>query len=258
MPGTLEHLARERFAGHSILVTGASGEIGSAVAAALVAEGARVTLADIDGAALARLVAELGPAAHAVPTDVTVESDVERAVLEAVDFGDGLNGVFNNAGIEGPVGPIVELDLARLVQVLQVNVVGAASVLKHSLPHLVAGGVVVQTGSTASVAGAPHMAPYVASKHALLGFTRSASREAAGRGVRVTAVLPGPVEGPMMQRITAGRAATSQAVAADPTALDDGRYAKVGEVASTVLFLLSDEAAFVTGSGLLVDGGRLA
>ncbi|SDZ01429.1 NAD(P)-dependent dehydrogenase, short-chain alcohol dehydrogenase family [Geodermatophilus africanus] len=248
----------QRFTGLSILVTGAAGEIGSAVAGALVAEGARVTLADLDATVLTQLADELGSAAHAVPTDVTVEEDVERAVAEAVAFAGGLHGVFNNAGIEGPVGPITELDLDRFAQVLRINVLGAAAVLKHSLPRLDAGGAVVQTGSTASVAGSAHMAPYVASKHALLGLTRVASREVAARGVRVTAVLPGPVHGRMMQRIESGRSGSGTATATTPTALDGGRYATVAEVVSAVLFLLSGEAGFVAGTGLLMDGGRLA
>jgi NAD(P)-dependent dehydrogenase (short-subunit alcohol dehydrogenase family) len=250
--------ARQRFAGRSVLVTGAAGEIGSTVARGLVEEGAKVTLVDRDSEALTALAAELGARAHPVTTDITVESEVVRAVDEAANFGDGLHGVFNNAGIEGPVGPITDLDLGRLEQVLKVNVWGAAAVLKHCLRHLGPGGVVVQTGSTASLAGAPHMGPYVASKHALLGLTKVASREVAARGVRVVALCPGPVVGRMMDRINDGRSAANTATSANATTLDEGRYASVEEVASAALFLLSDEAGFVTGTHLVVDGGRLA
>jgi len=250
--------ARQRFAGRSALVTGAAGEIGSAVARALVEEGATVTLVDRDKAAVATVAAELGSRAHAVAADVTVESDVEHAVTEAYEFGNGLQCVFNNAGIEGPVGPIEDLDLARLEQVLAVNVLGAAAVLKHSLRRLGSGGVIVQTGSTASLAGAPHMGPYVASKHALLGLTKVASREASARGVRVAAVCPGPVAGRMMERINSGRSESNTATAASATTVDGGRYASVGEIVSAVLFLLSEDAGFVSGSALVVDGGRLA
>lgn len=247
-----------RFEGRSALVTGAAGEIGAAVAQRLVAEGALVTLVDRDAGALASLCDSLGSRALAVPADVTVEVEVERALAAAADFGGGLHLVFNNAGIEGPVGPIQDLDLAALERVLRVNVVGAAAVLKHSLRVLGSGGVVVQTGSTASLAGAPHLGPYVASKHALLGLTKVASREVAGRGVRVTAICPGPVAGPMMNRINGGRDDAGTPAKPDPAVLDGGRYATAAEIAATVTFLLSDEAGFVTGTGVLVDGGRLA
>ncbi|MFJ8816581.1 SDR family NAD(P)-dependent oxidoreductase [Amycolatopsis thermoflava] len=247
-----------RFSGRSALVTGAAGEIGSAVAERLVSEGALVTLVDRDAGALAALSDKLGPRASGVPADVTVEGEVEQAVAAAARFGGGLHLVFNNAGVEGPVGPIQDLDLAALERVLRVNVLGAAAVLKHSLRLLGPGGVVVQTGSTASVAGAPRLGPYVASKHALLGLTKVASREVAGRGVRVTAICPGPVAGRMMARINGGRGGAATASVSDPAALDGGRYATVAEIAATVVFLLSEEAGFVTGTGMLVDGGRLA
>ncbi|MFR9800853.1 SDR family NAD(P)-dependent oxidoreductase [Pseudonocardia sp. RS010] len=252
----------DRFPDRSALVTGASGDIGSAVARGLVAEGARVTLVDRDAAAVTALAAELGAAARGVEADVTVEADVERAFAAAVEFGRGLHLVFNNAGIEGPVGPLHELDLDRLAAVLQVNVVGAAAVLKHTLPHLGPGGVVVQTASTAGLSGAPLMGPYVASKHALLGLTTVASREVAPRAVRVTAVCPGPVAGHMMSRIDGGRSDLGAPSGAGRlptgTILDGGRYATVEEVAGSVSFLLGPDAGFVTGSALVADGGRLS
>lgn len=250
--------SRHRFAGRSALVTGAAGDIGSAVARALVQEGARVTLLDRDTRALAPLARDLGTAALAVVADLARESEVEEAVGRAVDFGGGLHCVFNNAGVEGPVGPLEDLDLAELERVLRINVVGAAAVLKYSLRRMGPGGSVVQTGSTASVSGAAHLAPYVVSKHALMGLTRTASREVAGRGVRVSAICPGPVEGQMMDRISGGRADADTPSALDPTALDGGRRASLGEVVSAVLFLLSEESGFITGTGLLADGGRLA
>jgi NAD(P)-dependent dehydrogenase (short-subunit alcohol dehydrogenase family) len=245
-----------RFAGRSALVTGAAGEIGSAVAGALAREGARLTLLDQDAAALEPVAAATG--GLAVPTDVADEGQVSAAVTRAVEHGGGLHLVFNNAGVEGPVAPLEDLDLVAMERVLRINVVGAAAVLKHALPHLGRGGVVVQTGSTASLRGAEHMAPYVASKHALLGLTRTAAKEAAIRGIRVTAVLPGPVDGRMMQRIEGGRDTSGTARPGAAAVLDDGRRARVEEIVSAVLFLLSDEASFVTGHGLVVDGGRLA
>lgn len=251
-----EHTAG--FAGAGALVTGAAGEIGAGVARGLVERGARVSLLDRDRDALAQLADTLGEQALAVPVDVSHESQVAEAVQTAEEHGRGLSVVFNNAGIEGPVGPIESLDLQELEAVFRVNVIGAAAVLKHALPRMGPGGVALQAGSTASVAGAPHLTPYVASKHALLGLTRSASREVACRGVRVSAILPGPVSGRMMERISGGREDAETAGTSNPTALDGGRYATVEEVVAAVLFLLGPDAGFVAGTGLLLDGGRLA
>ncbi|KAE8765882.1 SDR family NAD(P)-dependent oxidoreductase [Georgenia thermotolerans] len=253
--------ARDRFRGRSALVTGAGGDIGSAVAARLAAEGAKVTLVDRDRDALDGVAAAItrgGGDVRPYPADVAVEDEVAQAVAAAVTFGGGLDCVFNNAGVTGPVAPVTELDLAAVARVLQVNVLGALAVAKHTLPHLKAGGVLVQTGSTASVAGAPHLAPYVMSKHALLGLTRAAAKEVAGRGVRVCAISPGPVQGRMMAGIDGGRERAGTEPPPNPLALDGGRYARVGEVVDAVLFLLSDDASFVSGSALVVDGGRLA
>lgn len=250
---------RQDFDGAGGLITGASGLLGRTVARNLVDAGARVTLGDLPSIALTELGNELGPLAHVVPLDVTVERDVEHAVEAARKWAGGtLEFVFNNAGIEGPIVPLVDLDPVEFARVLMVNVVGAATVLKHALRVVGDGARIVSTGSTASIAGSPHMAPYVASKHALLGLTKTASREAASRGVRVTALLPGPVDGPMMQRISEGRAATGASSATQPTVLDGGRLADVDEIARAAVFLLSKESSFMTGTGLLVDGGRTA
>jgi NAD(P)-dependent dehydrogenase (short-subunit alcohol dehydrogenase family) len=102
------------------------------------------------------------------------------------------------------------------------------------------------------------LAPYVASKHALLGLTRTASREVAARGIRVCAVLPGPTEGRMMERLEQGRATSGSVSTVASTVLDGGRYATVAEIVAAVMFLCSPDASFVSGAGLLVDGGRSA
>ena len=251
--------AKGSFVSSAGLVTGAGGHLGSAVARALVNAGARVTLADLPSDSLEALANELGNRAQAINMDVLDENQVAQAVRAAHKFGGNrLDFVFNNAGTEGPIGPLSELDLDAFRQALAVNVTGAAAVLKHALQLVGDGARIVQTGSTASIAGASDMAPYVASKHALLGLTRVASREAAGRGIRVTALLPGPIEGPMMQRIAEGRSTTNTAVADQLTVLDGGRRARVGEIVSAAMFLLGEESSFVAGTELVVDGGRNA
>lgn len=248
-----------RFESTGGLVTGASGLLGSAVARALIEAGATVALGDLPSPALAALAYELGPRAHVVPLDVTDEVEVEHAVAAAKEWNQGrLDFVFNNAAIEGHIGPLVDLDTAHLARVLMVNVVGAATVLKHALRVVEDGARIVQTGSTASLGGAPDMAPYVASKHALLGLTRVASRESAARGIRVTALLPGPIEGPMMERIAQGRNTAGTSTLPQTTILDGGRMARVDEIVDAALFLLSKESSFMTGTGMVVDGGRTA
>lgn len=247
------------FASSAGLITGAAGHLGAAVARALTAAGARVTIADLPGDPLDSLARELGPSARAVSTDVLDEGQVADAVRAAYEFGGGrLDFVFNNAGTEGPIGPLTELDVAAFGRTLAVNVTGAATVLKYALRVVADGARIVQTGSTASIAGAPDMAPYVASKHALLGLTRVASREAARRGIRITALLPGPIRGPMMQRISAGRTAARTSTSGQDTALHGGRPAEVAEIVRAALFLLSAESSFVAGTELVVDGGRNA
>jgi NAD(P)-dependent dehydrogenase (short-subunit alcohol dehydrogenase family) len=246
------------FDGRGALVTGAAGDLGRAIVRALVDRGARVAMLDVDAEALHALERELGTSVKPIPCDVAEEAQVADAVAAATAFADGLDLVVSNAGIEGPVGPLEELDLTAFERVLRINVLGPAAVLKHVLPGLSRGACVVHTGSTASVAGAPHVAPYVASKHALLGLTRAASREVAARGIRVCAVLPGPIEGRMMERLDDRRATSGAVTSAASTVLDGGRYAKVEEVVAAVLFLLGPDAGFVAGTGLLVDGGRLA
>lgn len=242
------------------LITGAAGQLGSSVARALVDAGARLTLADLPGEALDRLRKEFGDRAHVVELDVLDEERVAETMKEAQQFGGGrMDFVFSNAGVEGPVGPLTDLDVGSLTRTLAVNVVGPAIVLKYALRLLEPGGRVVQTGSTASTTGAPNLAPYVASKHALLGLTRVASREVADRGIRVTCLMPGPIDGPMMTRIEAGRAAAETPTGpAASTVLDGGRRAQVDEIVQAALFLLGEESSFVAGVGLMVDGGRSA
>ena len=250
--------SRQRFLGKVGVVTGASGLLGRSVVRALVDEGARVIASDLPGDALDTLSEEVGDAVRCVPADVTNEEEVATLFDAAVSNGP-LNFVFNNAGVEGSVGAVRDLDIPALRRALDINVVGTAIVLKHALLAVADGAHVVQSGSTASLSGAAGMAPYVVSKHGVLGLTRTASKEEAGKGIRVNAVLPGPIASPMMSRIAAGRESAMSAVSplSDDT-LNGGRQAEVHEIVSAVLFLLSDESSFVAGSGLLVDGGRNA
>ncbi|MCK9503766.1 MAG: SDR family oxidoreductase [Porticoccaceae bacterium] len=246
--------------GRLAVVTGAAGEIGREVVARLVAAGAKVLAVDLDPLALQQMEKDFGSAVKTVVADVSDEASVQNYAEMAARLGNGkVDLFFNNAGIEGPVAPITNQDVNRFDMVMGVNVRGVFLGLKHILRLMGKGGVVVNTASTAALRGAVGLSPYIASKHAVLGLTKTAALEVADKGIRVCAVCPGPVEGKMMNRITEKRNAVQGATAPTPgVGLGGGRLAKVDEIAAAILFLFSDDASFVTGAPFIVDGGRSA
>lgn len=255
----------DRFKGKAVVVTGAAGGIGRAACVRFASEGARVLavdLADTDLAATVEAASQGSGECLSAMADVTVASDVEGYVATAVDTFGGVDMLFNNAGIEGQISPLVEYDDDRFDQVLEVNVQGVWRAMKYVAPVMAegGGGVIVNTASVAGLLGTPGIIAYGASKHAVVGMTKTAAIELAPMGIRVCAVCPSPIETQMMRTLEKGRGDN------DPDAVYEqlkatmplGRYGEPEEVAAFVAFLCSDEASYLTGSAFPIDGGRMA
>ncbi len=239
------------------LVTGASSGIGRATALLFAAEGARVVVAARRQAELERLVAEIhaqGGQAAALAGDVQDERYAEALVALAVERFGGLDIAFNNAGTLGPAGPTTEIDAGAWMEALNTNLSSAFFGAKHQLQSMLkrGGGSIVFTstfvGHTCSF---PGVAAYAASKSGLIGLTQALAAEYGPRGIRVNAILPGAIDTPMYRAMNSG--AEQQAFVTQLHALK--RVGTPEELARSVLYLASDDAAFVTGTASLVDGG---
>lgn len=248
-----------RFEGLTAVVTGAGGQIGGATARRLAGEGAKVLVVDRDEVGIAASVAaieEAGGVARGCLADVTDAAAIADYAAQGARLGGGrIDAFFNNAGIEGPVAPIEEYPVEEFDRVMAVNVRAVFLGLKEVLPHMDRGGAVVNTASIAGVVGAPAIVGYVAAKHAVVGITRTAALETGGRGIRVNAVCPGPIEGRMMGSLEQGWGG-QQARDMLRQAIPLGRYGAVDDVAALVAFLLSPEAAHCHGATHVVDGGQ--
>ena len=246
-------------AGKVAIVTGAAGAIGTAIADVLVARGARVVAVDRDQESLeAAFHKSTRSVAMSRVADVTREEDMEALVANVVSRLGSVDIFVPNAGVEGSVQLIPDYPLAEFRRVLEVNVVGVFLGLKYVLPAMQArgAGAVVNIASIAGLMGSTHLAAYTASKHAVIGLTRSAALECAGTGVRVNAVCPGFIDSPMMGAIAKGRRVSDAKAIGASVPLK--RLGTAHEVASLVAFVASDEASYMTGSVLTVDGGRTA
>ena len=252
-----------RYLGKVALITGAGGGIGRATAERLASEGAALLLADVAEPALAEsadAARKAGARVVAVAADVTRLEDFEALVARAERELGGLDLLVNNAGIEGVVAPIESYPLDVFDRVLAVNVRGVFLGMRAAAPALRrrGGGAIVNLASVAGVTGDPNLSAYIASKHAVIGLTRSGALAFGKDGVRVNAVAPSPVETRMMRSLEAGMGGPQGAEAVKKLVAERiplGRYAEPAEVAALIAFLGSDEARFITGSIYTIDGG---
>lgn len=239
------------------LVTGAGSGIGEAIALALAKAGARVAVQDIaldKARAVADAITAQGGAALALAGDVSDPTEVEAMVAKAADWGGGLHLLVNNAGIGGPSAPTGEYPLDVWAQVIGINLNGVFYGLRFGIPAMLksGGGAIVNMASILGSVGFANAPAYVAAKHAVVGLTKNAAMEYATQGIRVNAVGPAFIDTPLLAGFD--EAARNWLISLHPA----GRLGTADEVAALTLFLLSDQASFITGSYHLVDGGYTA
>ena len=248
------------FSGQVALVTGAANGIGRATAQAFASAGLKVVVSDVDvtgGEQTVELIRQAGGEALFVRCDVSRDAEVQALMTRVIEAYGRLDYAFNNAGIEIEKGRLNEGSEAEFDAIMGVNVKGVWLCMKYQLPLLMAqgGGAIVNTASVAGLGAAPKMSIYSASKHAVIGLTKSAAIEFAKKKVRVNAVCPAVIDTDMFRRAyEADPRKADYAAAVHPV----GRIGTVEEVASAVLYLCSEGAAFITGHALAVDGGAMA
>lgn len=243
-----------------VIVTGAGSGIGKSSALAMAEAGAKVVLADVSAAAgnaVLDLMLERGHEALFVPTDISEESDVKNLVDRTVESFGRLDCAFNNAGVEGAMRPLHEIDATEFEQTLAVNLRGTFLCIKYEVLAMRASGsgAIVNMSSVMGCVGGENMAAYSASKFGVVGLTKSAALDYAQQGIRVNAVCPGVVETPMFTNKVAAQPGVLDAVL---PAIPAQRLASPDEIAQAALWLCSDMASFVTGVAMPIDGGYTA
>jgi NAD(P)-dependent dehydrogenase (short-subunit alcohol dehydrogenase family) len=259
MPNYANRADKEVRSGQVVLVTGALTGIGRATATAFARDGASVVVSgrrDEEGEALAAELREIGSKAEYIRADVSNEDDVRALVDKTIEIFGKLDAAVNNAGTTGGTGPLVTQTAEAYASVFDTNVRGLLFCLKHELRVMIEQGYgsIVNLSSTFGERGGRGAGLYVASKHAVNGFTRSAALEVATDGIRVNAVAPGPVATDGLDKFAGGEEARAALAAGVPM----GRLGHVDEIADVIKFLTSYEARFITGQIVGVNGGKTA
>jgi NAD(P)-dependent dehydrogenase (short-subunit alcohol dehydrogenase family) len=247
--------------GKIALITGCSSGIGRATAINFAREGAIVTGADVNregGEATIKMINDSVGKANFVLADVTDAGQVQSLIAGVVKAHGRLDCAYNNAGVEGDVIELHETSERSYDRVMAINVKGVWLCLKYEIQQMrkQSGGAIVNTASVAGLSGFPSLSIYVASKHAVVGMTKSAAIECAQSGIRINAVCPGPVDTPMMERIANNEGAPGRKEF--EAIVPMRRYANPEEIAIAVTWLCSPQASYVTGVTLPVDGGLFA
>jgi NAD(P)-dependent dehydrogenase (short-subunit alcohol dehydrogenase family) len=239
-----------RFDGRVAIVTGAAGGIGAAIAARMASDGAQVVIADLDPAAASGAADKLGGGAIGVGCDVGVEEQVEHCVAATLDRFGRVDIIVNNAGLM-TFKPLSDWTGDDWLKVLRVDLLGAAFFTKQAFLHCGdKGGAIVNIASVHAVETSAHAAPYAAAKAAMLSLTRTTSIEGRDVRIRANAVLPGAIDTPMLWN--------NPNVKSGVETIDKRDVGQPEDIAAAVAFLASDDAKFITGASLAVDGGRLA
>lgn len=250
-----------------VLITGATGGIGKAVAEAFAKEGSKIALTSRTQAKLDALIAELGvPEDHVAGfvVDVSKEDEVKAAVEGAIAKWGSLDVLVNNSGDNGSYKSIADLTRDDFLKVYDINVFGVMYGMKYAIPQMrkQGKGAIVTITSEGQFVGASGMAPYCSSKHAAGGLSKCVALEVAKENIRVNTICPGAVDTPMMRRIEEqwlGKDYTrEQALATFAAQYPDGKYADPMEVATATVFLASDLSGHITGASMRIDGGKQA
>ena len=246
-----------RLEGRRAIVTGGGSGIGRAIVERYASEGARVLVADLDGAAAERVAGELGALAQQV--DVADTTHVAALVERAVEEFGGLDTIVNNAGV-GLAATAPETSEADWQRVIDVCLKGTFLGMKHAIPAIreAGGGSVINMASVGALIGIKDRAAYCAAKGGVMALTRAAAIDHVGEGVRINCIAPGTVDTPWIERITAGYDDPAEARSAMEERQPHGRFVSAEEIAAMAAYLASDEAGSVIGGVMVVDGGMTA